>query len=120
MFDLAKRAFFVRLLGEDATAALEAGLAFQSKRLEGAGVSWKSLDVCLGGICPQPAAPAAAPAAAAHGLPASPYVAQLRTPTPTPATVAGVATAVAELRHPYAHPAGAYIADLAERGAVQS
>ncbi len=109
MFDPKKRAFFVRLLGEEATASLEAGLLAQGKRLMATpGVNWKSLDACLGAACP-PAAPAPASAPALEpASPASPYVAQLHTPPPAPA---GVAAAQAAL-NASGNPAAQYVLQL--------
>ena len=112
MFDASKRAYFVRVLGAEAVASLEKGLAHQARRLEAAGVNWADLAGCIGPACVRRTA--AAPAAPAAGLPASPYVAQLGHKRPT----AGVVAAVAELRGLGADPAGQYIADLAERGAT--
>ena len=102
MFDPEKRAFFVRILGEEATAKLEAGLAAQSKNLEDRGVDWKELGACVGDACGGTApAPAAAPTS-----PASPYIAQLQAPAS-----AGVAAAQASLKAS-GSPAAQYVLQL--------
>lgn len=117
-FDPRKRARFVAMLGEEATAKLEAGLAAQGRLLEEQGVNWAELGACVGGACPPPAAAPAAPAAPAPPAPpAAAYVAQFGTPA---APSADVVAAVASLRAPSADPAAVYVADLAERGAVTS
>ncbi len=144
-FDESKRAYFLRLLGPEATAGLEAGLAFQTRRLEDAGVSWADLDSCIGAACAgaaangQAAAPAPAPAAAAAAVAALQRTirevkaelgeidARERAADAAAAAAAPImpyvamfaappAVAVADLRD----PAGVYVADLAARGAVQS
>ena len=92
-FDAEKRAFFVRVLGEQATANLEAGLTALGKNLEDQGVDWKDVKVVVQGAAPP----------ASSTTPVSQYINQLRRPPR-----ARVASATASLRG----PAAPYLADL--------
>lgn len=87
-FDTEKRTFFVRVLGEEATASLEAGLTAQGKKLEDQGVNWKELGDAVN---VQAAAPAAAPTAPA--APAAPAVPLTQDPPAAAAPAAAPAAA---------------------------